>query len=378
MALDGRNVLVLERETEFKDRVRGEQMASWGAGEARELGIYDLLCGSCANEMRYWDVYVGPNQMQHRDLTETTPSGLPNLGFFHPEMQDTLVAEAAQAGAEVRRGARVRYVAPGDTPSVTFDLDGTTETVEARLVVGADGRGSVVRKWGDFELIRDPERLMIAGLLLDDTDADDETMLLANNPTTNRRSLVFPQGGGRIRSYIGYHVDDDDRYSGDDDVDRYIEDVIATGSPASLYENAKPNGPLATFNGADSWVPHPYRNGVALIGDAAATSDPSWGQGLSLTVHDVRLLRDKLLESDDWDAAGHAYAEAHDRDYGIVHESEDWFARILANTGPEAKELQSRVLPRMMQDPDYLPDTFQSGPEHVTLDPERKREIFGD
>jgi 2-polyprenyl-6-methoxyphenol hydroxylase-like FAD-dependent oxidoreductase len=87
MALEGHSVLVLERESEFKDRVRGEQMTSWGSGEARELGIYELLRGRCANEMRYWDVYVGPNRIQHRDLTETTPSKLPNLGFFHPEMQ---------------------------------------------------------------------------------------------------------------------------------------------------------------------------------------------------------------------------------------------------------------------------------------------------
>ncbi|MCH8816031.1 MAG: FAD-dependent monooxygenase, partial [Chloroflexi bacterium] len=123
MALEGRRVLVLERETEFKDRVRGEQLSSWGSGEARELGVYDLLLGTCASEMRYWDVYVGPNRIQHRDLTETTPTGLPNLAFFHPEMQETLVAEAEKAGAEVRRGARVRDVQRGETPTVTFEIE---------------------------------------------------------------------------------------------------------------------------------------------------------------------------------------------------------------------------------------------------------------
>jgi menaquinone-9 beta-reductase len=34
---------------------------------------------------------------------------------------------------------------------------------------------------------------------------------------------------------------------------------------------------------------------MALIGDAAAASDPSWGEGLSLTLRDVRLLRDSLI-----------------------------------------------------------------------------------
>src|SRR5882672_9114805 len=36
-------VIVLEREKEFRDRVRGEQMACWGVAEARELGIYEHL-----------------------------------------------------------------------------------------------------------------------------------------------------------------------------------------------------------------------------------------------------------------------------------------------------------------------------------------------
>jgi 2-polyprenyl-6-methoxyphenol hydroxylase-like FAD-dependent oxidoreductase len=47
-------------------------------------------------------------------------------------------------------------------------------------------------------------------------------------------------------------------------------------------------GPLATFDATDNWVEHPYANGVAPIGDAASTSDPTWGQGMSLALRDVR------------------------------------------------------------------------------------------
>src|SRR5215470_3560208 len=49
------------------------------------------------------------------------------------------------------------------------------------------------------------------------------------------------------------------------------------------FETAKPIGPLATFSAAHTWVDHPYRDGVALLGDSAVSSDPTWGQGLSLT-----------------------------------------------------------------------------------------------
>ena len=43
MAEHGARVLVLEREKQFKDRVRGENIAPWGVAETQALGLYDLL-----------------------------------------------------------------------------------------------------------------------------------------------------------------------------------------------------------------------------------------------------------------------------------------------------------------------------------------------
>jgi menaquinone-9 beta-reductase len=63
-------------------------------------------------------------------------------------------------------------------------------------------------------------------------------------------------------------------------------------------------GPLVTFHASDTCVDHPYAGGIALIGDAAAASDPSWGQGLGITLRDTRVLRNSLLADEDWDRAG--------------------------------------------------------------------------
>ncbi|MCH8815993.1 MAG: FAD-dependent monooxygenase, partial [Chloroflexi bacterium] len=327
-----------------------------------------LLKGTLAHALE--DAGVTPEAIKTLIVDSTNPRVNRTLpaaaGFQKEQVADDLSSSVGRAGvahAGLLLASVLDTAEPGDLIAI---------------VVGADGRNSMVRKWGGFVPVHDPDRLLIAGVLLDGVEADTDTMLLTNYPMINSRALLFPQRDGRARSYIVRHVDDDQRYDGEADLADYFEDVIKTGASPDIYAKATASGPLATFNGADSWVPHPFKDGVALIGDAAAISDPSWGQGLSLTLHDVRLLRDTLLESDDWDAAGHAYAQAHDRDFAITHETEDWFARILAESGPEAQELQARVLPLMMQDPDYLPDTFQSGPEHVTLDEERKREIFGD
>ena len=52
MAEHGARVLVIERERQFKDRVRGEAIWPWGVAELRELGVYQLLIDTCARTDR--------------------------------------------------------------------------------------------------------------------------------------------------------------------------------------------------------------------------------------------------------------------------------------------------------------------------------------
>ena len=43
MAAGGAKVLVLERQPEFRDRVRGESLQPWGVAEAQHLGVAEVL-----------------------------------------------------------------------------------------------------------------------------------------------------------------------------------------------------------------------------------------------------------------------------------------------------------------------------------------------
>ena len=99
MAQHGARVLVIEREQKFKDRVRGEGMTSWGVAEAQALGIFDLLDSGCGHTVPLWENYIGPMQVGRRDVRETTPQGTPTLCFYHPAMQEAVLAAAEQAGA---------------------------------------------------------------------------------------------------------------------------------------------------------------------------------------------------------------------------------------------------------------------------------------
>jgi 2-polyprenyl-6-methoxyphenol hydroxylase-like FAD-dependent oxidoreductase len=70
----------------------------------------------------------------------------------------------------------VTQVSPGKPPTVSVRANGGAETVHARLVVGADGRHSQVRRWGGFSVARDPKRLMIAGVLMTGMPVADDAM----------------------------------------------------------------------------------------------------------------------------------------------------------------------------------------------------------
>jgi 2-polyprenyl-6-methoxyphenol hydroxylase-like FAD-dependent oxidoreductase len=374
MAERGYRVLVVEREARFKDRVRGEIMFPWGAAEALSLGIYEGLMEKCGHHPRFADVRVGPGSLGLRDLAETTPQKLRQLCFYHPTMQGVLLEAAEDAGAEVRRGARVGGVQPGTAPTVTVASKAGDETLTARLVVGADGRHSKVRKWGGFDVSADAMGLQLAGMLLDNIEGIEDRSVMVLNPFVQRLALLFPQGGGRVRAYFGNREDSGLRLSGDRDVPRFIEESIESGVPAEYYENATQAGPLATFPCIYEWVEHPYRDGIALVGDSATTSDQTWGQGLSLTVGAARRLRDALVENDDWHEAGHAFANEVSAMWTPLRTLEYWFTEMFMGASEEANALRARALPLLATDPDH----FNSGPDVSPIDEAARRRFFGE
>ena len=200
MAEAGARVLVLERETEFRDRVRGEGMHPWGVTEAKELGLYEPILAK-GNQTRFFSLKLGHLPADARDLVETSPHAMGELDFCHPEMQETVLAAAEAAGAEIRRGETVVGVEPARVPMVRLRRGRES----ARLVVGADGRSSRARDWGGFETRRDVDRMVISGVLMRDMHVPLDTV--------NARvsfgvgiALLFPVDQERTRAYYGYRM----------------------------------------------------------------------------------------------------------------------------------------------------------------------------
>jgi len=372
MAERGAKVLVLERERQFKDRVRGEAVVSWGVAEANELGICDLLQEKCGHDVPYVEAGSGV-----RDLRATTLQKLPLLSFPHQVMQETLLAAAENAGAQVRRGVSVEQIECGAEPSVVVDGHGH-ERISARLVVVADGRGSAARKWTGFPICEQSNGYYVAGVLLINVHMSTEIFYAVFNAELGTWIGLIPQAGEQFRAYFVYPKTMGYRLQGEAMLGLFVRESAKTYPPiADCCADAKSIGPLASFDASDNWVEHPYRDGVALIGDAAATSDPTYGQGLSFALRGARVLRDELTGNSDWEAAGHRYADQHQRSFHACHVVEGWLRTVFQDPSAEAAALRARAMPLIAKDPTRVPDHIFSGPD-LPLNEQVRARFFGE
>jgi 2-polyprenyl-6-methoxyphenol hydroxylase-like FAD-dependent oxidoreductase len=308
MARAGRSVLLLEQSEAFADRVRGEWIAPWGVTEVKRLSLYDALAQAGGHHVSRHVTYD-----ETRSPQEAEASALP-LDIFapdvpgplclgHPRHCQALFDAAKASGADARRSVQVTGVTLGPAPTVAFVAGDRPFEARARLVVGADGRTSGVRETAGIRLHQDRPHHWFAGLLVEGAE-DWEPGLQAIGTEGDLGFLVFPQGGGRVRVYGGYALDQARRFRGSDGARRFLDALAMPCSPRNRALVAgRPAGPLLSYVNADSWTDAPYGEGVVLVGDAAGWNDPIIGLGLSITYRDVRMVSDILAASDDWSPA---------------------------------------------------------------------------
>jgi len=360
LARAGRNVLVLEKETEYRDRVRGEWIAPWGVRELQLLGLYDRVRAAGGHHLcRHRSVHDGPNPhpdaLTALDLGGLLPEVPGPLCLGHPRMCQVLSELAAEYGAHVLRGVDALELGPFDRGRRTlrYRHDGVEHETSARLVIGADGRGSQVRKQAGIALHRDPTHHLFAGLLVEgapDWPAEQQAIGVEGDG----HFLIFPQGGGRARLYLGYALAQHKRLTGPDAAAKFLEAFRLRCLPeARVFATATPAGPCHSYGNEDTWTDTPLADGVALIGDAAGHNDPIIGQGLSITLRDVRLVTEALLASDDWSATAFAsYAEERRERLRRLRFSAQLTSELEAEFGPEAEAKRDRAGRRVAVDPE--------------------------
>jgi len=348
IARAGRSVLVLEKSAEFKDVVRGEWIAPWGVVEAKRTGLYEVLCGAndyhIPRHIEYGDGF-DPTTGESRALVLAMLPGVPGpLSVGHPQACQALFDAAAAAGATVVRSVEDVTMTGGAQPSLSYTAGGARHEVTARLVVGADGRGSVVRRQAGIELHHDKTHHYFAGMLVEGADEwpiDVQTM----GTEGDVQFFVFPQAPGKLRLYLSYGLDQKSRLAGDGAEQKFIEAFrLSTVPHSDSIANAKIAGPCHAIPNHSTWTDSPVAPGVVLLGDAAGYNDPIIGQGLAVSMRDVRVVSELLLGSETWNEALFApYIEERTERMRRLRVAAAMDSVVHAEFGPEATARKLRI-----------------------------------
>ena len=311
LARDGYEVLVLERQTTYRDKVRGEVLCCWGVGELLALDLEKPLLDAGGHYVARavpYDEVTDPAEAEAfaAPLDQLLP-GVPGcLDVGHPDACDAFSHAAATAGATVLRGVGDVDVTPGAPPTLRYELDDVVTTVRAGLIVGADGRTSSVRRQLGIALRESTPRTLGGGMLVDGLDdwPDDQLSLGTEG---DLHHFVFPRAQGRARLYLLHDRAQRGRFAGPDRQQAFLDAWRFACIPGvEMFRAARPAGPCAFYPMNDSWTDGPCAPGVVLIGDAAGWNDPIIGQGLSIALRDVRLVAEIVRAGADRSVAAFA------------------------------------------------------------------------
>jgi flavin-dependent dehydrogenase len=221
------------------------------------------------------------------------------LALRRTALDPILLDRARDAGAEVREGCRVTDLvrdARGRVRGVrVLDGEGTTSTIDATLVVGADGlRSLVAHRLGLAHVSRWPRRLALVahlegfgdmqewGELHVERDVGYVGLATVDGGLTNA-AMVVPPGDARAVSadregyFLGWL--------------RARPQLAARARPARLASPVQVTGPFAS-HARRSWAP-----GAALVGDAADFFDPFTGEGIYAGLRGGELLAPFALQA---------------------------------------------------------------------------------
>lgn len=310
LARGGLDVVVLERQTAYRDKVRGEVFLPWGAAEARALGLEQVLLdagGGYATRLARFEEWIPPDEAESQaiPLDRLLPDVPGSLNVGHPEACEALVGAAEAAGARVVRGVGEVTLGAHERTSVVYDLDDLDHEIRCRLVVGADGRRSGIRRQVGIDLEESLPASVGAGMLVHAPAWP--AHLDATGTEGDVYCLVFPRPTGMVRVYLLWSPDQRGRFTGSGRQREFLTACRLRSLPhADAIPSATPAGPCSSYPMTDSWCDRIADDGVVLVGDAAGWNDPIIGQGVSIALRDARMVSEMLLGSPSWSASAFA------------------------------------------------------------------------
>jgi flavin-dependent dehydrogenase len=204
-------------------------------------------------------------------------------------LDQILVEAAIEAGAELREGVRVERVvlSEGRARGISYRARGghlVTET--ARIVIGADGRGSLVARSVGAD-VHHQRPMLTCGWRSYWSGIDVDG--LEYYPRDGNAVLAMPTNDGLVWISAGALRKDFSTLRRHPER-TYLDIIQLAPSLAQRLRNAKRQEPIVSTGSMPNRLRRPYGAGWALVGDAGYAHDPTSGQGISDAFRDAELL----------------------------------------------------------------------------------------
>ncbi len=336
LARKGYRVLVVDRATFPSDTVSTHVVHPLGVAALARWGLIDRLTVTGCPPIHTYTFDFGPFTIAGSPGTNDAPVA---YCARRTVLDKLLVDAAAEAGAEIREGFTVEEVLIEDERVVGIkgrSKGGETTTERARLVVGADGRYSVVAEAVRPEQYNEKPPLLAAYYTYwSDLPIDGrfETYIRAH-----RGFAAAPTHDGLTLTVGGWpHAEFETNKK---DVEgNFLKMFDLAPEFAERVRGAKRAAP---FSGAavTNYFRKPYGPGWALVGDAGYNKDPITAQGITDAFRDAErcamALDQTLTSARSFDEAMGEYQRARDQHVLPMYE----FTCQLATLEPPPPQMQ--------------------------------------
>jgi 2-polyprenyl-6-methoxyphenol hydroxylase-like FAD-dependent oxidoreductase len=287
LARAGLRVLVADRATFPSDTLSTHQVQLPGGARLRRWGLLDAVVASGAPPAREVSFDAGPVVLRGRfpDF-----EGVDAVYSPRRTVLDALLLEAARAaGAEVRERFAVEEVTveAGRVSGIRGrGKGGPAVTEQARLVVGADGKHSMVaRTVGAAAHHELPPRTMGCYTYWEGVPLQGGEIY-----ARERRAVgAWPTNDGLTLTYVAWPVDEFAAFRADPE-GNFLRTLDLAGD---LGQRARAGRRAERFRASPD-LPNRFRRpqgpGWALVGDAGLVMDPITGQGIGDALRDAELL----------------------------------------------------------------------------------------
>jgi 2-polyprenyl-6-methoxyphenol hydroxylase-like FAD-dependent oxidoreductase len=336
LARKGYKVLAVDRATFPSDTVSTHILHPLGAEALDRWGLLDRLTATECPPIHTYTYDFGPFTIAGAPGTANAP-----LAYCPRRtiLDKLLVDAAADAGAEIREGFVVEKILQKDGRVIGIQghsKGGATITETADVVVGADGRHSLVAESVRPEQYHEKPPLLVAYYTYWSnlpTNGQFETYI---RPA--RGFAAAPTHDGLTLMVMGWPYAEFDANKRDVE-GSYLKVVDMVPAFAERVRAAKREAPYV-----GAFVPNffrkPYGSGWALVGDAGYNKDPITAQGITDAFRDAErcatAIDDTLSRRRAWDEAMGGYQRARDQHVLPMYE----FTCQLAALKPPSPQMQ--------------------------------------